>query len=73
MKTLGIREMRHCDIERLLETTGGVVLTKNGHQIARILPIQKKITRPTHKELRNLLEKSPTPSEKIIREMRDER
>ncbi len=72
MKTLGIREMRNCDIEMLLETTGGVVLTKNGHKIARILPIQKKITRPTHKKLHNLIEKSLISSEKIIREMRDE-
>ena len=73
MKTISIREMRNCDIEMLLETTGGVVLTKNGHKIARILPMQKKITRPTHQELHHLVEKSVTPSEQIIRDMRDER
>lgn len=73
MKTLSIREMRNCDIAAVLSTTKEVVLTKNGHQIARIFPIQKKLSRPTHKELHALTKKSPISSEKIIREMRDER
>ncbi len=73
MKTLSIREMRNCDIEALLSTTKEVVLTKNGHQIARIFPIQKKLSRPTHKELHALTKELVTPSEKIIRKMRDER
>jgi hypothetical protein len=73
MKSLSIREMRNCDIEAVLSTTKEVLLTKNGHQIARILPIRKKLMRPTHKELHTLMIKSSIPSEQIIREMRDER
>ena len=73
MKTLSIREMRSCDIEALLSTTKEAVLTKNGHQITRIFPIQKKLNRPTHKELHALIKTTTISSEKIIREMRDER
>ncbi|MDP1615632.1 MAG: prevent-host-death protein [Methylococcales bacterium] len=73
MKTLSIREMRNCDIEALLKTTKEVVLTKNGHHIARIFPIQKKLSRPTHKELHALTKTTTLSSAKIIREMRDER
>lgn len=73
MKTLSIREMRSCDIEALLRVTNEVILTKNGHQIARISPIHQKMSRPTHHELHALTMSPSLSSENIIRDMRDER
>lgn len=75
MQTLNIREVRSAlgRLEILLDTTGEIIITKRGEAIARIVPIQGKKRRPTHEELHRLTKKLKTPSEKLLRNLRDER
>ena len=74
MKALSIREMRDSrHLESLLAKGEELTLTKNGHEIARILPIQKKLKRPNHQVLHNLTASLSVSSTSILREMRDER
>lgn len=75
MQTLSIREVRTAlgNLEALLTKTGEIVITKHGEAIARILPMQGKLLRPRHEELHRLTKKLPIPSEKLIRDERDER
>lgn len=75
MQTLNIREIRSVlgHLETLLDTSGEIIITKRGEAIARIVPIQGKQQRPTHEALHRLTKKLKTPSEKLLRDMRDER
>lgn len=75
MQFLNIREVRDAlgHLDELLSTTDEIIITKHGEAIARILPMKGKHKRPTHEELHCLTKKLSTPSEKILREERDER
>ncbi len=75
MQTLNIREIRSAlgHLETLLNTSGEIIITKRGEAIARIVPIQGKQQRPAHEELHSLTKKLKIPSEKLLRDMRDER
>lgn len=75
MQTLSIREIRGAlgHLDTLLHSSGEIIITKHGEAIARILPMQGKHLRPSHEELHRLTEKLSTPSEKILREERDDR
>ena len=75
MQTLNIRDMRNAlgHLETLVNASGELIITRHGEAIARVLPIQGKRSRPTHKELHALTKKLSTSSEKILRDMRDER
>lgn len=75
MQTLNIREIRNVigNLEELLNAAGEIVITKHGDAIARILPMQDKIRRPSHKDLHQLTKKLSMPSEKLVRDSRDER
>jgi len=75
MQTLNIREMRHAlgQLDTLVNASGELVITRHGKPIARILPIQGKCSRPTHEELHRLTKNLALSSEKIVRDMRDER
>ena len=75
MQILSIREIRSAlgHLNELLDTTDEIIITKHGEAIARILPMKGKKRRPTHEELHCLTKKLSIPSEKVLREERDER
>lgn len=75
MQTLSIREIRSelGHLGTLLHASGEIIVTKHGEPIARILPIKNKQQRPTHEDLHRLTKKLLIPSEKILRDERDER
>lgn len=75
MQTLSIREVRGAlaHLDELLNTTDEIIVTKHGEAIARIIPMKGKHVRPTHQELHRLTKKLSIPSEKILRDERDER
>ncbi len=75
MQTLNIREIRNAigHLETLLSAAGEIIITKHGNAIARILPIQGKLQRPTHEDLHCLTKKLSVSSEKLVRDSRDER
>jgi antitoxin (DNA-binding transcriptional repressor) of toxin-antitoxin stability system len=75
MQTLSIREVRGAlgHLDKLLSTTNEIIVTKHGEAIARIIPMKEKHIRPTHEELHSLTKKLVVPSEKLLRDERDER
>lgn len=75
MQTLNIREVRSAlgHLDELLNATDEIIVTKHGESIARILPMKGKRERPTHDELHRLTKKLSIPSEKILRDERDDR
>jgi len=75
MKTLSIREMRNAlgQLDTLVNAAGELVVTRHGEAIARILPINGERSRPTHEALHALTKKLSIPSEKVLRNLRDER
>jgi antitoxin (DNA-binding transcriptional repressor) of toxin-antitoxin stability system len=75
MPTLNIREARNAlgHLEELLTTSGELIITKHGNAIARILPVQGKLQRPSHEDLHCLTPKLSVSSEKLVRDSRDER
>jgi antitoxin (DNA-binding transcriptional repressor) of toxin-antitoxin stability system len=75
MQTLSIREVRGAlgRLDELLDATNEIIVTKHGEAIARIIPMKGKHMRPTHEELHGLTKKLIVPSEKLLRDERDER
>ncbi|HVV68631.1 MAG TPA: prevent-host-death protein [Gammaproteobacteria bacterium] len=75
MQTLSIREVRSAlsHLDEVLNTTNEIIITKHGEAIARITSIKGKRMRPTHEDLHLLTKKLAIPSEKLIRDERDER
>jgi antitoxin (DNA-binding transcriptional repressor) of toxin-antitoxin stability system len=75
MMRLSIREARQSlsKIEQLLNLEGGVTITRRGKEIARVLPINREVSIPSHRKLReqSLLQKRG--SELLVRADRDER
>jgi len=64
MHKINIRKMR---------TSIGLIVTRHGKAIARILPVRRQRQRPSHSDLRNRTERLATGSEILIRGERDER
>jgi len=75
MKKLTVREARQSlsHIERLLEVEGEMTVTRRGHPIARLVPINQKRPIPSHQELREKMPKMRRTSEKLVREDREPR
>lgn len=75
MKKLTIREARQSlsHLERLLMAEGEVTITRRGQAIARVMPINRKVAIPSHKNLREKMPRLRKGSERIIREERDGR
>ncbi len=75
MKELSIRDMRNAlaHIDTLVNAAGELIITRHGTAIARILPIFGRQRRPDHRALHQLTKQLTLPSEKMIREDRDER
>jgi len=75
MMKLSIREARQSlsSIEQILSLEGTVTITKRGKEIARVIPINRMISIPSHCNLREKNPRQNTGSELLIRADRDER
>ena len=75
MKKLTIRETRQAlsHLDRLLSGEEEVTITRRGEAIARLAPIRKKRSIPSHGDLRESMPRMQKGSEKLIREDRDAR
>lgn len=75
MRELSIREMREklSSLDQLVNIEGEILVTRRGVPIARLLPIHKSQTRPSHSDLRAMMPKLETPSQTLVRDDRDAR
>ena len=75
MMKLSIREARQSlsSIEHILTQEGTVTITKRGKEIARVIPITRMVSIPSHSNLREKSHQQKTGSEQLIRADRDER
>jgi len=75
MRNVSIREMRAllANIENVVEDEGELVVTRHGRPVARILPVETRPAFPSHADLRARMPYQEVPSERLIREDRDER
>jgi len=75
MKKLTIREARQAlsHLDRLLSGEEEVTITRRGEAIARLTPICKKRSIPSHVDLRESMPRMRKGSEKLVREERDAR
>lgn len=75
MMKLSIREARQSlsSIEQILDIEGTVTITKRGKEIAKVIPINRLLSIPSHNSLRNKTLRQVTGSEQFVRADRDER
>jgi prevent-host-death family protein len=75
MKTLSIREMRSQlgNLDHLVETEHEIIITRHGKPIARLLPVQGRKQKLSHRELRNALPPLKVASEILQRDDREQR
>ena len=75
MRTLSIREVRAAlaDIERIVAREGELLVTRHGRPVARIVPVERTLTAPSHKAFRDAMPAQEIPSEALIREDREAR
>ena len=75
MKKLTIREARQAlsHLDQILATEGEVTITKRGRAIARVVRFDRGISIPSHRDLREKMERMKKGSEKLLREDRDAR
>lgn len=75
MKTLSIREMRSQlgNLDQLVETEHEIIITRHGKPIARLLPVQGRKQKPSHRDLRTALPPLKVASEILQRDDREQR
>jgi prevent-host-death family protein len=75
MRELSIREMREKlgTLGQLVKREGEILITRRGVPIARLLPIMRTQSRPSHADLRASMPRLDTPSEIRVRDDRDQR
>jgi antitoxin (DNA-binding transcriptional repressor) of toxin-antitoxin stability system len=75
MMKLSIREARQSlsSIEQILDIEGTVTITKRGKEIAKVIPINRLLSIPSHNSLRKKTLQQVTGSELLVRADRDER
>jgi antitoxin (DNA-binding transcriptional repressor) of toxin-antitoxin stability system len=75
MKKLTIREARQAlsHLENLLAVEGEMMITRRGEPIARLVPIGRKRSIPSHRDLRESMPRMRKGSEKVVRNDRDAR
>ena len=75
MKKLTIREARQAlsHLDRLLAIEEEVMITRRGEPIARVVQIGRKRPIPSHRSLREAMPQIRKGSEKLVREIREER
>jgi len=60
-------------LETLLASEGEITITRRGRPIARVTPLDRKRSMPSHRELRDKMEPMNVGSEDLIRNDRKER
>jgi antitoxin (DNA-binding transcriptional repressor) of toxin-antitoxin stability system len=75
MMKLSIREARQSlsSIEQILTQEGGVTITRRGKEIARVIPINRVMSIPSHSTLRQKTPRQTRGSEVLVSADRDER
>jgi len=75
VKEISVREARQLigKLDSLLEIEGEVKITKRGKPIAKILPLKKARSMPSHKRLRQSMNVMEKESACLIRNDRDDR
>lgn len=75
MKSLSIRDARQAlsHLDQLLSKETEILITKHGKAVARIAGVGKRISIPSHKDLREKMTPMKKGSEKLVREDRDAR
>jgi prevent-host-death family protein len=75
MRTVNIREVRGLlpHLDEVLAREGEILVTRRGDPIARLVPAEAQVKRPSHADLRARMTPSPLGSEILIREDRDSR
>ncbi len=75
MKKLTIREARQSlsHLERLLIAEGEVTITRRGEPIARVMPLNRTLAIPSHRDLREKMPRLRKGSEVLVRQDRDGR
>ncbi len=73
MRTISIRELRASlsFIDEIVERDGDVVLTRNGRPLVRMVPLNPRLTAPSHADLRATMPYMRVPSEHLIRADRE--
>jgi len=75
MKKLSIREARQSlsHLDRLLAVEEEVMITRRGDPIAKVVQVGRKRPIPSHRDLRDAMPQIRKGSEKLVREIREER
>jgi antitoxin (DNA-binding transcriptional repressor) of toxin-antitoxin stability system len=75
MRKLTIRDARRSltHLDRLLAVEGEVTITRRGEAIARLVPLNRKMAIPSHRDLREKTPRLRKGSETLIRKDRDAR
>ena len=75
MKKLSIREARQSlsHLDRLLEIEGEVTITRRGDPIAKLVQVGRKRPIPSHRDLREGMQRMHKGSETLLRKDRDGR
>ena len=75
MKQITIREARQAlsRLDQVLGVEGEVTITKRGKEVARLVQLGKKVTMPSHSDLRRKMKRMKDDSAKLIRLDRDAR
>lgn len=73
MRTMSIRELRASlsSIDEIVERDGDVLLTRNGRPLVRMVPLNPRLTAPSHADLRAAMPHMRVPSEDLIRADRE--
>lgn len=73
MRTMSIRELRGAlsSIDEIVERDGGVVLTRHGRPLVRLVPLNPSRSAPSHADLRAGMPYLGVPSEDLIRADRE--
>ena len=75
MKKLTIREIRQSlsHLDKLLAVEEEVMITRRGDPIAKVVQVGRKRPIPSHRSLRDAMPRIRKGSEKLVREIREER
>jgi antitoxin (DNA-binding transcriptional repressor) of toxin-antitoxin stability system len=75
MKEVSVREARAvlARLEEVLQQEGELIITRHGRAIARLLPAKAARSMPSHRDLRQSMERLAVGSEVYVREDRDSR
>ncbi len=75
MRTVSVQEARGAlsRLEEILAREGEIIITRRGRPIARLMPMQSALERPSHVELRAKMPRMKVGSGQLVRLDREER